>query len=84
MGGNMKLIRNLILGISFLFSANLYAADIHSHINNLIAENQKGWKEFKNEELGKFFKKDGFRDFLDVYPVTSLTGGFEWKPGMGR
>ena len=58
MGGNMKLIQNLILGITFLFSTNLYAADIHSHINNLIAENQKGWKEFKNEDLGKFFKKD--------------------------
>ena len=80
----MKLIRNFILGFIFLFSTNLYAADIHSHINNLIAENQKDWKEFENEELGKFFKKDGFRDFLDVYPVTSLTGGFEWKPGMGR
>ena len=80
----MKLIKILIVGIIFLFSANLYAADIHSNINELIAENQKGWKEFKNEELGKFFKKDGFRDFLDAYPVTSLTGGFEWKPGMGR
>ena len=34
--------------------------------------------------MGKFFKKDGFRDYLDAYPVTSLTGGFEWKPGMGR
>ena len=70
--------------IFFLFSIPAYSADIHSHINNLIGENQKSWKEFGNKDLGKFFKKDGFRDYLDAYPVTSLTGGFEWKPGMGR
>ena len=80
----MKLIRYCILAIGLLISAQVSAADIHSHINNLIGENQKDWKEFKNKDLGKFFKKDGFRDYLDAYPVTSLTGGFEWKPGMGR
>ena len=74
----------LILFIAILFSANSYAKDIHTNINDLISENQKGYKDFKNKDLGKFFKKDGFKDFLDVYPVTSLTGGFEWKPGMGR
>ena len=74
----------LILFIAILFSANSYAKDIHTNINYLISENQKGYKDFKNKDLGKFFKKDGFKDFLDVYPVTSLTGGFEWKPGMGR
>ena len=80
----MKKLFRFFLLFSFLFSIPAFAADIHSHINNLIGENQKGWKEFKNEDLGKFFKKDGFRDYLDAYPVTSLTGGFEWSPGMGR
>ena len=80
----MRYIIKSLLLYCFLFTTSAFAADIHSHINNLIGENQKGWKEFKNEELGKFFKKDGFRDYLDVYPVTSLTGGFEWSPGMGR
>ena len=75
----MKKLKIFFLALGLLISGNAYSADIHSHINNLIADNQKGWKDFKNEELGKFFKKDGFRDFLDVYPVTSLTGGFEWK-----
>ena len=80
----MKKLFRFFLLFSFLFSIPAFAADIHSHINNLIGENQKSWKEFKNEDLGKFFKKDGFRDYLDAYPVTSLTGGFEWSPGMGR
>ena len=80
----MRYIIKSLLLCCFLFTTHAFAADIHSHINNLIGENQKGWKEFKNEDLGKFFKKDGFRDYLDVYPVTSLTGGFEWSPGMGR
>ena len=80
----MKNTKLLIFFVTIFFSANSYAKDIHTNINDLIAENQKGWKDFKNLDLGKFFKKDGFKDFLDVYPVTSLTGGFEWKPGMGR
>ena len=80
----MKNTKLLIFFVTIFFSANSYAKDIHTNINDLIAENQKGWKDFKNKDLGKFFKKDGFKDFLDVYPVTSLTGGFEWKPGMGR
>ena len=80
----MRKLKLVILSVALVFSANVYAKDIHTHINDLIAENQKGWKDFKNKDLGKFFKKDGFRDYLDVYPVTSLTGGFQWEPGMGR
>ena len=74
----MRNIKTIILSLVLFFSANVYAKDIHTHINDLIADNQKSWKEFKNKELGNFFKKDGFRDYLDVYPVTSLTGGFQW------
>ena len=80
----MKLIKYLIVSMGLLISTQVSAVDIHSHINNLIGENQKGWKDFKNKDLGKFFKKDGFKDFLDAYPVTDLTGGFQWEPGMGR
>ncbi len=80
----MKLTIRFLFLTFFIFSIPANSADIHSHINNLIGENQKSWKEFGNKDLGKFFKKDGFRDYLDAYPVTSLTGGFEWKPGMGR
>ncbi len=57
---------------------------IHQHINQLIGKYSKSNKKFGNAALGKFFEKDGFRDFLDSYPVEGLTGGFAWKPGMGR
>ncbi len=46
----MKIIKYLILSIGLLISTQISAADIHSHINNLIGENQKGWKEFKNKD----------------------------------
>ena len=75
----MKKVLGIIFSFTLLFSGNLYSQDIHTHINDLISENQKGWKDFDNKDLGKFFKKDGFRDYLDAYPVTSLTGGFEWN-----
>ncbi len=62
----------------------LAGGDIHSHINDLIKQHSKANKDFKNAKIGDFFKDQGFRDFLDAYPVTGLTGGFKWEPGMGR
>jgi ABC-type sugar transport system substrate-binding protein len=57
---------------------------IHSHINSLIAKYAKGKKPFANKEIGKLFKKQGFRWYLKAYPVTELSGGYDWKLGMGR
>jgi len=67
-------------------SGTAFAADegIHAHINGLIGKYSKSNKDFGNAALGSFFEEDGFRDFLDSYPVEGLTGGFAWEPGMGR
>ena len=37
----MKLIKYLIISVGLLISTQVISADIHSHINNLIVENQK-------------------------------------------
>ena len=60
------------------------SGSVHDVLNRLIkkysGEAKAGMKNAKVKEL---FKKDGFRDYLDVYPVGDLAGGFVWKPGMG-
>lgn len=68
-----------------LAAAPAFAEDsVHTVLNNLI---QKYSGEAKagmtNGEVSALFEKDGFRDYLDVYPVGDLAGGFVWKPGMG-
>ena len=40
-------------------------------------------RDLKNPSVSALYEKDGFRDYLEVYPVEDLTGGFDWKPGMG-
>ena len=57
---------------------------IHEHLNDLISQNSKTNKDFKNAAVGKLFEEDGFRDFLDSYPVEKLSFGYDWKVGMGR
>ena len=36
----MRKLKLVILSLALIFSANVYAKDIHTHINDLIAENQ--------------------------------------------
>ncbi|MBL8582860.1 MAG: sugar ABC transporter substrate-binding protein, partial [Rhizobiaceae bacterium] len=57
---------------------------VHTVLNNLIKKYSDEAKAgMSNAEVSELFEKDGFRDYLDVYPVGDLAGGFVWKPGMG-
>lgn len=57
---------------------------VHAVLNDLIGKYSAEAKAgISNAEVSVLFEKDGFRDYLDVYPVGDLTDGFVWKPGMG-
>lgn len=57
---------------------------VHTVLNELIKKySDEAKASMSNEEVAALFEKDGFRDYLDVYPVGDLAGGFVWKPGMG-
>ncbi|WP_119273351.1 sugar ABC transporter substrate-binding protein [Taklimakanibacter deserti] len=64
--------------------AQAETASVHDLLNQLIKKYSDAAKaSMSNEEIKALFEKDGFRDYLDVYPVGDLAGGFVWKPGMG-
>ncbi|TPJ30235.1 sugar ABC transporter substrate-binding protein [Mesorhizobium sp. B2-7-2] len=57
---------------------------VHSVINALIKKySDEARAGMSNGDVSALFEKDGFRDYLDAYPVGDLAGGFVWKPGMG-
>src|SRR5262245_14649580 len=74
-----------ILAALPLAAAPAHAEDsVHTVLNNLIKKYSDEAKAgMSNTEVSALFEKDGFRDYLDVYPVGDLAGGFVWKPGMG-
>lgn len=60
------------------------AAPVHDLLNALIRKYSDAAKAaMANADIKALFEKDGFRDYLDVYPVGDLAGGFVWQPGMG-
>lgn len=53
-------------------------------LNGLIGTYAKTAQEsMSNKSVKALFEKDGFRDYLDAYPIGGLADGFVWKPGMG-
>jgi ribose transport system substrate-binding protein len=64
--------------------ASAQSGSVHEVLNGLIKKvSEEAKASMSNEEVKKLFDADGFRDYLDVYPVGDLAGGFVWKPGMG-
>lgn len=60
------------------------AGGIHAEINALIMKYAEAARAgMSNASVEQLFDKDGFRDYLDDYPVEPLAAGFEWEPGMG-
>lgn len=59
-------------------------SSVHAHINSLIAQNAQSKKALTNPQINKLFKSQGFRWYLDAYPVKKLSDDFVWKLGMGR
>jgi len=57
---------------------------IHTHLNNLIKENSHASRTMQNSDLDDFYSRQGFRDYLETYPVAELTGDFVWEVGMGK
>lgn len=65
-------------------SAFAESGSVHDVLNGLIKKFQdEAMASMSNAEVEELFEKDGFRDYLDVYPVGDLAGGFVWAPGMG-
>lgn len=87
--------RNLLQGASALVLASALTgfmpshavaedASVHDTLNKLIGKYSEAARAgMSNGSISTLFKKDGFRDYLDAYPVGDLAGGFVWKPGMG-
>jgi len=60
------------------------SGSVHDILNGLIKKfSDEAKASMTNEGIQALFEQDGFRDYLDVYPVGDLAGGFVWKPGMG-
>jgi ribose transport system substrate-binding protein len=79
-GAALSVLAAAPLGISSAFAEE----SIHDHLNQLIKKYSDQAKAgMSNSEIKALFEKDGFRDYLDDYPVGALTDGYVWKPGMG-
>ncbi|TPL17288.1 MULTISPECIES: hypothetical protein [unclassified Mesorhizobium] len=74
-----------VLAAAPLTTVPAFAEDsVHAVLNGLIKKYSDGAKAgISNADVSALFEKDGFRDYLDVYPVGDPAGGFVWKPGMG-
>jgi len=87
--------RNLLLGalaiavtpfLSGAWATPAAAEDssVHEVLNGLIGKYSDAARTgMSNDDVSNLFGRDGFRDYLDAYPVGDLAGGFIWKPGMG-
>ncbi|MCR9136128.1 MAG: sugar ABC transporter substrate-binding protein [Alphaproteobacteria bacterium] len=76
----------LIAGVLITGATTAHAADepVHTVLNGLIGNYAQAARDsMTNESVKELFDKDGFRDYLDAYPVGELAGGFVWEPGMG-
>jgi len=77
----------VVIAFAYVLAASAIAGDevsVHAQINSLIAKYSKSKKKLANPEVGKLFKSQGFRWYLDAYPVKEMSEGFIWKLGMGR
>ncbi|UVC08537.1 sugar ABC transporter substrate-binding protein [Rhizobium sp. TH2] len=81
-GGAMSLVA--FAAAQGCLTVQAHAEGVHDVLNGLIASYSKSAQEgISNKSVGELFEKDGFRDYLDAYPVGGLAEGFVWKPGMG-
>ena len=82
----LKSIKILFMAFLVVFSVKIGFAQnvsIHAHINSLIASYGKGIKTFANKDIDALYRKQGFKWYLEAYPVTGLSGEYEWSLGMG-
>lgn len=85
--------RNLLKGatslaafstVQFGLAQSAAAEGVHDVLNGLIKTYSDAAKAgMSNASVAALFEQDGFRDYLDVYPVGGLADGFVWEPGMG-
>lgn len=77
---------SLAFGLVGLFgeARSAEVPSVHAHINSLIAKYSKPKSSFANPEIKRLFKNQGFRWYLDAYPVKKLSEDFVWELGMGR
>jgi ribose transport system substrate-binding protein len=74
----------VLMAVQGGFTVAAQAEGVHDTLNGLIAKySEQAKQEMSNKSVSELFEKDGFRDYLDVYPVGELAEGFVWKPGMG-
>ncbi len=72
------------LSLAMPSSAQAEEKSVHDVLNGLISTYAGAARDgMTNGSVEALFEKDGFRDYLDAYPVGDLAGGFVWKPGMG-
>lgn len=86
----MNITRTLsITAIGLLASGLTSAASaetevgIHTHLNNLIKEHSAASGPLENSAINRFYERQGFRDYLEAYPIDDLAGDFVWEVGMG-
>lgn len=82
----LKSIKILFMAFLVVFSVKIGFAQnvsIHALINSLIASYGKGIKTFANKDIDALYRKQGFKWYLEAYPVTGLSGEYEWSLGMG-
>lgn len=89
----MRLNRRHLLGataalaLAAVSGASMAWADdgdsIHNKLNQLITKYAGTAGDMTNDSIKDLYERDGFRDYLEAYPIGDLVDGFVWEPGMG-
>lgn len=83
LGGTAAAALGVMAGPARLWASGGSSESIHRYLNELIAKYAAAAGDMTNDSVRELYERDGFRDYLEAYPVGDLVDGFVWEPGMG-
>lgn len=81
LGGTAALALAAVAGPSISWAGS--SDSIHTVLNQLITKYAGSAGDMSNVSVKELYDRDGFRDYLETYPIGDLVDGFVWEPGMG-
>lgn len=81
LGSTALVLGSMLSPVSAIASSS--SKSIHTLLNELISKYASAAGSMSNSSVRELYEQDGFRDYLEVYPIGDLVDGFVWEPGMG-